>query len=131
MTVRPARRRAHRGARKGTDANASRGHTAVDATNRSRRAVLDPIWLGHCEWLFDWDRWRFNWDRWRVGITLAMGPDVAAGFATVVIVGGVPAGIGQQSPTLDALRTEAMGHGDAASYIKSARGVNRAGMTQW
>ena len=102
--------------------NASRGRAAIDATNRSRRAVLDPLWLGHCEWLFDWDRWR-------VGVTLAMGPDVAAGFAAVVIVGGVPAGIGQQSPTLDALRTEAMGHGDAASYIKSARGVNWAGMT--
>ena len=125
MTVRPARRRAHRGARKGTDANASRGHAAVDATNRSSRAVLDPIgliWLGHCEW-------PCNRDRRRVRIILAMGPDVAAGFAAVVIVRDVPAGIGQQSPTLNTLGTEAMGHGDAASYIKSAPSVKRAGIT--
>jgi len=85
-------------------------------------ALLDPIWLGNRGWPPDRDRWR-------VGITLAMGPDVAAGFAAVVIVGGVPAGIGQQSPTLNTLGTEAMGHGDAASYIKSAPRVKRAGIT--
>jgi hypothetical protein len=59
--------------------------------------------LGHRGWLPDRDGWG-------VGIILTMRPDVAAGFATVVIVGGVPTGIGQQSPTLYTVRTEAMGH---------------------
>ena len=75
--------------------------------------MLEPISLDRCRWLPDRDDWG-------VGIILTTRPDVATGFAAVVIVGCVPAGIGQQPPTLQTVRTEAMGHSGAGSYIKSA-----------
>ena len=87
--------------------------SACDTATELRPAVLDPVSLNHCGWLPDRDDWG-------AGIILTMRPDVAAGFAAVVIVGGVPTGIGQQSPTIKTVRTEAMGHRGAGSYIKWA-----------
>ena len=84
--------------------------------------MLDSISLGHRGWLPDRDSWG-------AGIILTMRPDVAAGFAAVVIVGGVPTGIGQQSATLNTVRTKAMGHRGPGSYIKSASRRESGGRT--